>query len=125
LPPRVTADRTHGDPGGIVALGHHPLGEALEAVLHLRAGILLVGAVPSDRDQALGTDHRPRVIVAIGQVFAEMLDGILTTGGVTSAAGGLSAAWAPKPITKSSVASAAIHLAVTGEAEMENCKGYT
>ena len=67
------ADRTHGDPRGIVALGHYPLGEALETVLHLGAGVLLVGSVPGDGDQALRADHRPRIVIAVGHVFAEAL----------------------------------------------------
>ena len=78
LPDRVTASPidAHGDPRRIVALGHDALGEALEAVLHLRAGILLVGAMPGDGDQALRADHRPWVVVAVGHVFAEALGGI-------------------------------------------------
>ena len=70
------ADRPNRNPRRIIALGHHPLGEALEAVLHLGAGILLVGAVPGDRDQTLRADHRARVVVAVRHVLAEPLHGI-------------------------------------------------
>src|SRR5690349_10303287 len=70
------ADRTHGKPSRIIALSHDALGEALEAVLHLRTGILLIGAVPGDGDQSLRPDHGPRVVISIGHVFTESLGGI-------------------------------------------------
>ena len=70
------ADRAHGDPRRIIALGHDALGEALEPVLHLGAGILLVGAVPGDGDQPLRADHGSWVVVAVRDVFAEPLGGI-------------------------------------------------
>ena len=54
---RRLAEDAHGKPRLVVALGHDPSAKLLEAVLQLRAGILLIGAMPGRSDQALRADH--------------------------------------------------------------------
>ena len=65
------ADDAHGKPRGVVALGHDAAGLLLEAVLHLRAGVLLEGAVPGDRHQPLRPGDGARLGGAEQHVVAE------------------------------------------------------
>src|SRR5690606_16700468 len=67
------AEHTGAEPARVIALRHHAAGGLLEAVLHLRAGILLERAMPRDGLQSVRADNGARLRGAEHQVIAKSL----------------------------------------------------